>query len=424
MHQPVMPLQQPMAIRDFPPASDALVDKLTMTCHLAFRADFAGGVREVRNLLSRAGLVKPGAGGQAEVTFEWCCPLTGAMLGLAGKLTLTDGPDGSVLAKGGSRLEVNLLRGLRDQVETKCGPGLDGASNVVGMLEDLRPHLLAIQLETIAGLLNAFRDACEDASGSDISMDLWVRAVEFNRDLPRADAVEVAHRLAGECNPWHRAGWSRQYRNEADLGHDGNYAVVTWPNDRADAPIRMKFYAKLRDLLRIEVCLDNREAVLLCASQGDVAWPGGPATEGEGVAERLAILAAAVQPLLDVMATHVGRLDAPQREVLDLLAALAPLLRCSAPPPPRRPGARPTESTRLAARDALYHLLALGRFDASGLQSNSTVRKALHRIAAEGGLQAESRGRAALYTMLPSFAVARRALFRSMWPNAEGDEAT
>jgi len=155
--------------------------------------------------------------------------------------------------------------------------------------------------------------------------------------------------------------------------------------------------------------------------------PGGPsrtccgpgfattaATGGAGVSERLAVLAKAAVSLLDAMAAHVARLDEPQLGVLDLLVALAPLLRSAARPPAgpapgRAGGPRPTG-------DALFLLLDLGRYDASGLRTNSTVRKALDRIAAEGGLLTESRGRAPLYTVPSRFSEARRALARALWP--------
>lgn len=163
-------------------------------------------------------------------------------------------------------------------------------------------------------------------------------------------------------------GLSRHYRGAADPAHDGNYVTVTWRNDRADAPIRMKFYAKTADLLRIEVCFDNRAAVRLAAGRGGEPWPDGPAEDGGGVTRRLAALARASVPLLDAMAAHVASTDAPQREVLDLIVAPAPLMRAGAPPPPRRAGARLGARTRADVKDVLYHLLALGRYDASALR--------------------------------------------------------
>jgi hypothetical protein len=304
-----------------------------------------------------------------------------------------------------------------------CGVGLDGALNVVGPPEEDRPRLLGLQLATVAGILDAFLQACAAASGSPVSMKLWVRAAEMNRDLVCAGAAEIAHRLVGEANPWHRVGWVRHYRAAADAAHEGNYATVTWPNDRDDAPIRMKFYAKTADLLRTEVCFDNREAVRLGATHGAEAWPDGPATNGAGVADRLAILARATLPMLDAMSAHVARLNAPQREVLDLIVALAPLLRAGALPPPGRAGARPGARTQADVKDVLYLLLVLGRFDASGLRTNSTVRKALDRIVAEGGLLAESHGRAPLYTVPPNFAGARGALHRALWQERDSDGA-
>lgn len=409
-------------LTDFEPVADALVDKLTLTCHLTFPRPQAGGAAGLRARLAAARLLGANDDKWAKVTFRWTCPNSGEHLWLDGSLTLTEGANGAVFAAGSSRLDISLLRLLREQVTHDCGAGLDGgALNVVGPPEGDRPHLLGLQLATVSGLLDAFLLACAAASGSPVSAKLWIRAVELNRDLLRADAAGIAHRLAGETNPWHRVGWVRHYHDDADTAHDGNYVTVTWPNDRADAPIRMKFYAKTAELLRTEVCCDNREAVRLCAGRGAEAWPDGPATGGAGVAERLAILARATLPLLDAMSAHVARLDAPQREVLALIVALAPLLRAGALPPPRRAGARPGAQTQADVKDVLYHLLALGRFDASGLRTNSTVRKALNRIVAEGGLLAESLGRAPLYAVPPSYSAARGAMRRALWPDRTGE---
>jgi hypothetical protein len=57
------------------------------------------------------------------------------------------------------------------------------------------------------------------------------------------------------------------------------------------------------------------------------------------------------------------------------------------------------------------------------LHANSTVRKALDRIVAERGLLAESRGRAPLYTVPSSFAGARDAMRRALWPDRDADRA-
>jgi len=161
--------------------------------------------------------------------------------------------------------------------------------------------------------------------------------------------------------------------------------------------------------------------VQLGAGRGAPAWPNGPATDGSGLAEHLEILARATLPLLDAMAAHAARLDAPQLQVIDLIVALAPLTRAAALPPRRRPGPRPGAQTQADVKSALYHLLVLGRFDASGLPTNSTVRKALDRIASEGGLLAESLGRAPLYTVPPSFAAARAAVRLALWPERDAD---
>lgn len=115
--------------------------------------------------------------------------------------------DGSVLAGGPSHLQVSALRLLRLQMDHGgCGPALDGGLNVAGPPEGDRPHLLGVRLDIVSGLLDAFRRACAEAAGTSFDMQLWVRAAELNRDIPRARAPELAHRLAGGPNPWHRVG--------------------------------------------------------------------------------------------------------------------------------------------------------------------------------------------------------------------------
>jgi hypothetical protein len=85
----------------------------------------------------------------------------------------------------------------------------------------------------------------------------------------------------------------RHYRGPPDTDLVHNYATVTWRNDNAAAPVRRKFYAKTEDLLRIEVCFDNREAVLLGVRWASLEWPDEAAVDGAGVADRLGVLALA-----------------------------------------------------------------------------------------------------------------------------------
>jgi hypothetical protein len=332
-------LSLPVAsLADFEPVADALIDKLILTCEMTFSGPATGGAAGVRSSLVSARLLHAGSQRKAKVTFRWTCPSSHEPLHLDGSLTMVDGPQGIVLAAGGSHLGISPLRLLHDQVKPVCGAGLDGGKNVVGPPESDRPQLLGLQLATVSGLIDAFVQACRSASGSPVEIRLRVREAEFNRDLPRPDAVQLAHRLASERNPWYRVGWARHYPAAPDHAHDGNYVTVTWRNDRADAPIRMKFYAKTAELLRTEICLDKREAVLEFVRVAKIDWPTDPASNGIGVASQLSILARAAVPLLDAMSAHVALLDAPQREVLDLMIALAPLMRAAAPPPPRREG--------------------------------------------------------------------------------------
>lgn len=416
MRRRAVPAPPNTPIDEFEPVADALIDKLTLSYVLTFAGLPVEGIPELCRRLSGAGIISPGGGAPFRLAYTWRCPRSGADLPLGGALDLVAGSGGVIRAARRSKFEVGLLRLLRSQVVPVCELGLDGRENVVGPPEGDRASLLRIQLLTVSDLLDAFRGACASAAGCPVAMEVSVRAAEVNRDLPRDGAPDLARRLAREPSPWHRVSRVRHYRGAPATELDGNFVTVTWPNDNSSAPIRMKFYAKTAGLLRTEVCFDNPKAVELGSGWGDAPWPTAPATDGRGVAVRLEILARATLGRLDDMAAHVARLGAARLGVLDLMVALAPLMRSAAPPPPGRPGARPGSRTRGDVGYALYQLLTCGRFDASCVRSNSTVRKALDRIAGEGGLRAESRGRAPLFTVPAEFAEAREALSAAIWP--------
>jgi hypothetical protein len=404
------------ALSDFSGPADALLDHLVPTMHLRFEQVPAGEIGALRSALARAGVVGPGGRARSDAAFGRTCPYSGAPVSLGVHLTLVSGAGGVAVTGGGSRLGVNPLLLLRAQVEPVCGRGLDGGLNVVGPPAEDRPRLLGLHLATVSWLVDAFLAAC--AAASPVSAEFWVGKAELNRDLPRAHAPELAHRIAADPGPLHGAVGVRHYSGAPDTALDRNYVTVTWRNDNAAAPVRRKFYAKTEDLLRIEVCFDNREAVLLGVRWASLDWPDGAAVDGAGVANRLGVLALASAPLLDEMLAHVARLDEPMLETLDLLVALAPLTKAAATPPGRRAGGRPAEGTKAQVREVLYHLLAVGRFDASALKTDGTARKALRQIAGEGGLLAGSRDRAPLYTLPLRFSDARAALRRAIWPEA------
>ncbi|OJY74344.1 MAG: hypothetical protein BGP12_20285 [Rhodospirillales bacterium 70-18] len=395
------------------PAADALFDRLEVTCQIDVPGLAAGDIPALLAGLVAEGVIARAKPGWADVAFAWRCPRSDADLVLSGRLKLSAAKKSGVRAISASVLRLNPLEFLRSQVTPVGGPGLGGGGgNVVGPPEEDRPLLLGLQLLTVSDLVDAFLAAVARAAGSPARARLSPRQAELCRDLWRDDAPKLAHALAGGSNPWTRVGRVRHYAAAPDTERDGNFVTVTWQGDVADAPTRMKFYAKRADLLRTEVCYDNAAAIRAAGA----GLSSQPAADGAGLAARLLALAEATVPVLDAMAAHVAEAGRPQLGALDLLVALAPLLRSAAPPPAGRAGARPGEATHAAVRDALYHLLEHGRYDASALRTNSTVRKALGRAVAEGGLRAESRGRAALYSLLPDQADARRVLRLALWP--------
>lgn len=407
MPQPTPPRRPDSPLAEVPgltPAADALFDRLEVTCQIDLPELAAGDIPPLLADLVAEGVIARAKPGRSDVAFAWRCPRSGADLALSGSLTLSPTREGGVRATSASVLRLNPLEFLRGQVAPVAGPGLDGGQNVVGPPEEDRPLLLGLQLLTVRDLVDAFLAAA-----------LRLRQAELCRDLWRERAPQLAHALAREPNPWTRVGRVRPYAAAPETEADGNYVTVTWRGDVAAAPTRMKFYAKRADLLRTEVCYDNPAAI----RQAGGARSSDPAVDGAGLAARLLALAEATVPALDAMAAHVAAAGGPQLGALDLLVALAPLLRSAASPPAGRAGARSGAATHAAVRDALYHLLEHGRYDASALRTNSTVRKALDRAVADGGLRAESRGRAALYSLPPDRAEARLALRRALWPQDE-----
>ncbi len=336
---------------------------------------------------------------------------------LRGGVRLAPLAGGGVCTTSASAVEMNLLEFLRSAVAPDSAMGLDGGENFVDLPAVPRGEHLCRQLDAVSRALDEFVALASDAAGCRASVTLTLRQVEFNRDLPVADARRLAHGLKHAPNPWYRVSRARHYVPHADLELSGNDVTVTWPADARDLAARLKFYAKRPDRLRIEMCLDSSAAVAHRLSRGARRSVVGAAADGAGLAGMLRSLAAACEPFLDAMEAHVAAVSGPQAGVLGLLSSLAPLLRASAAPAAGRPGRRAGATTRRDAEDALFHLLELGRFDASALRTNGTVRKALRRLREEGALGADSLGRAALYTVPLGMTAARLALAGSLWPD-------
>jgi hypothetical protein len=386
------------------------VDKLVVGCRIVLPG-YAGGVAALRGALAAA-LARGGTGSFAPFHCEFTCRETGGRMQLHGGLRLAAAGGGGFCTTSESSVEMNPLLFLRDAVARDSPAGLDGRFNFVDVPGVARGDLLARQLRAVAVALDDLVTEVSEAAGCPAAAQFTLRQVEVNRDIPVADARRLAHSLKHAPNPWYRIARARHYVPHADASLDGNDVTLTWPSDAGEFPTRLKYYAKRPDRLRVEVCFDKSAAV---AATLNVGRRIPSAADGAGLAALLGSLAAACVPLLDAMEAHAAAVSGPQAGALELMVALAPLLRVTAPPPAGRPGPRPSESTRRDAQDALFHLLEAGRFDASALRTNSTVRNALRRVAEEGGLLAESRGRAALYTVLPSMTGARRALAGSLW---------
>ncbi len=387
-------------VSEFPPAANALLDRLEVTAQLCVGspATEALRLRAWEALASSPLLHRSGA-----VSFAWRCPRSGADLTLGGRL-MRAASGTSCLATSGSVLRLNPLSYLRSQVDHDGARSLDGGDNLVGPADADRRHLLGLQLLTVGGLVDSFVAACSEAAGERLVPRLFVRSAELCRDVLAEDAPALARAIAGAAGPWFADSKATWRAGDREVGFEGNLATATWRNGRTDAVARHKFYAKTNSLLRHELSLDGGAAVALFGWDGA---PLGAAGSGRELCDRLGHLAMRAQPVLDDMAAWSRGFSAPPCGSLQLMAALAPLLRLSAPPPRRRSGGRPLSRTLQHGRAALAALLSAGRFDASSVPTDSHVRKTLRQLATEGVLVHEPRSRAPIFALCQGLLGAR-----------------
>ena len=60
------------------------------------------------------------------MAFRWVCRHSEAVLWLNAALEFVDRSDGSILAGKATKLDISLLRLLREQISHQCAPAIDG----------------------------------------------------------------------------------------------------------------------------------------------------------------------------------------------------------------------------------------------------------------------------------------------------------
>ncbi len=340
----------------------------------------------------------------------------GASVSLAGQLALVSDRAGQLRVSRSSHLLPDPMRALRSLLPSPLAVGAGGEDNLAAAYEpDAYRELLPLQLRAVAEAVDAFVAALAKAASVSPRLlhgRVWVQQAEFCRDYPypseegeEGAAEAYVRRLRDRPIRGGRHERGRYFAEQQD-----NKLTVSWHEGTKTAPER-KVYAKLPDLVRVEVSLRRRGAV--AALQKRLGAPrSGSSLSGSAAAAELALLAHGAETLLEeaVAALDEGLVAVP-RAGADFLLAFVPLLRLAAPEP-REAGAagRPHRAdVQPLARQALERLLAEGKFDMRRVSPSHKVLLALREMQAAGALAVEPR-LPRLFAVAPELEAARQAL--------------
>jgi hypothetical protein len=301
---------------------------------------------------------------------------------------------------------------LRSQLLDPGEVATDGADNLVWPWGPEWQHLLGLQLENVAEGLDVFLDVVAAAARTERELlrgSFWVQQCEVCRDFLVPGAEELVHDLSQRGLP---GAGSQQIRPAPQQA--GNGICVAWHEGHASSPVR-KVYPKRRDLLRTEIVLRSRVAVLALLRQQGRAGDRQSALSGWATANLLNDVAMVAAPLLDeVQELAHETAQATPRNGFDLMVGLAPLLYLTkqAPRPVGAVGRPPSGKVIVHALEALRHLILHGRYRAKtgpGMSSSSPVVVTLKEMAA-GGILTAAPTHPRLFVMRPEYEAARRAL--------------
>jgi hypothetical protein len=328
---------------------------------------------------------------------------------LTGQLVLVKSDAGNLQVRRDSILLPNPMRALRSTLPSPLAAGPNGQDNLAAPYSPgAYVALLPLQLQAVAAAVDAFVAALAHAARVDADLlggKVWVQHAEFCLDYQREAAEDFVRSLRDRPI---RGALSERERYFSD--QHGNGLCVSWRDGGKSSP-ETKVYAKRPDLVRVEISLRERKAVMSLLKRLSVSDTV-PSLRGAHVAAELASLARGAHELLDdaVGAINEG-LEAVPRTGADFVLAFTPLLRLISPPP-RAAGAagRPRGvGVELQARLALERLLAEGKFDMKGEPTSSPVLVALKEMQEAGTLAVAPR-QPRLFTVAPELEEARQAL--------------
>lgn len=382
---------------------------LNLTLHSVSAGGFVqaladAGIVERKSVTSQSNLLKP------KVSF-----VSEAGLQVEGQLALSENAAGLTLTNA-SHLLANGIRFIRRAFEFSGLPptALDGNDNFFGPFPegDNADAYLEAQLA-------AFRDALDEflafvrelVPGGRISGKMWVRSCEVTHDMADADAPARSIALSKEALPGSPV--RRQSFHPIFDGRQVERATVTcsWVIGSKKSGLRLKTYAKLRNLMRLELVVSNRSGIhRLIKHEGDerLSTDGTPAGD-QVVAELLATLPAAARHL-DDLRRHIVETPPLDRAHLELLAGFSPLLSVLFQRDDK-PGPRLSRETVDKVYDALFQLLSLGEYWAYRQDRGEPLRDALELMAGDSAAVLEkSAGRAVHFVVRKEWTPAREAV--------------
>ncbi len=334
---------------------------------------------------------------------------------ISGRLILRPAAGGTLAITNASQLVPNAVRALRSQLKPDLPDqyALGGETNFIGPHNESWSSYLGLQLQNIAHAIDTLVDAVTRAAvevagplPGPLHGRIWLQQGEIFQDRTCQNAEALVQDVANRAL---RNTGRQTIRLTGDFDRDR--FVIRWSEGHRTSAER-KIYAKLADLLRIEIKLNSRKAVLALLRRAGAPIPTETDLTGASLTAMLAAVALAAKPLIDDIADDLDQATAfaPLAGV-DFMLGFAPLLHLTLPNT-RQPGTagRNTDPDLPdKARRLLERLLNGGRCAAP---SSSTPQKLCEALKAmsDGGVLLRINHRPAVYGVTPAFEAVRSAL--------------
>lgn len=351
-----------------------LFDRLVFGIDFTIMPGHPGLFSEVRTALLQKGVLAKGSD-NTRLRFALAAAFPAKRPPMT-ELNLVDLGQG-LKAKQNSSIEMNAMRLIRSRAGTPAETrGLDGNDNLIGAVSKSRGELFEMQLQAVEAQIILAKATIQGAiqPGRKLFRQrLWLREVEFCRDLPVADAVGLVRQLQRAGYPG--AAFSTVDIYRAHMSQD-TVPVVRYVMGRDRS---LKIYPKTETLVRVELAVKNRAGMK--AYDGDEY---SSEIAGRGAVALMRRFAANAQAALDEVADHVMKVVSSDKSVADLLIGILPILQLADGLAPKR-GRPPGTDSQAAARAALEELFQRFQCSAQGQRKGTALWTALELASGPSG---------------------------------------